>query len=118
MVQPQLRALSVRQVLLAEHLQTWLALNQLRQHRIGTGPRQPGVQHFNDHVNVFDALLNRLAREVHVPRKPLNSHKLKCEPKTPLSNTSPLIGVRSTLINAFQARRAQHDGFDQYFVSV
>ena len=80
MVQPQRGAHRIRQVLFAQHLEPGLALNQLGQHRVGAGAGQACVEHFNDHVNVFDALPNRFAREVHVPGKPLNRHKNRYRP--------------------------------------
>ena len=77
MRQPALGLNRVSQVLLAQNLQARLALNKLCQHGVGAGAWQASVQHFNDHIDVFDALLNRFAREVHVPREPLNCHKTK-----------------------------------------
>ena len=74
MRQPQGRARWIGQILLAEHFQAWFALNELCQHGVGTRSRQTGIEHFNHNVNVFDALLNGLAGEVHVTGKPLNCH--------------------------------------------
>ena len=80
MRQPVLGLLGVCQILFAEHFEARLAPNELRQHGVGARPWQPRVQHFNDHIDVFDAFLNRFAREVHVTRKPLNCHKTYLTP--------------------------------------
>jgi len=78
MGQPHRGACGVGQILLAQHLECGFALNQLSQHWVGTRAGQAGVEHFDDNVNLFDALPNRFAREVHVSGEPLNSHSLDC----------------------------------------
>ena len=89
MVQPQRGAHRVGQVLLAQHFEPGLGLDQLGQHGVGTRAWQARVEHFNDHVNVFDALPDRLARQVHVSRKPLNRHKNLYQPDL---SKRPIVG--------------------------
>ncbi|MNV99897.1 hypothetical protein D3C71_1953200 [compost metagenome] len=72
---------------------------ELLQQRVGTRAGQARVQHFNDHVNVLDALGNRLACEIHVTGKPLNGHKtnfliLIHENRSPLAKGMHSAGFR------------------------
>jgi len=55
-------------------LSAGLPFDQPGQHGVGAGAGQAGVQHFDDHVNVLDALGDRLARQVHVTGEPLDRH--------------------------------------------
>ena len=68
-------ALGVGQILFAQHLERWLAMDQLGQHGVGARARQARIEHFDHHINVSNPLPNRLAREVHVSGKPLNCHE-------------------------------------------
>ena len=47
---------------------------QLLQQRVEAGAWNARIQHLNDHVNVFDALLDEPARGVHVTGEPLDCH--------------------------------------------
>jgi hypothetical protein len=76
--QPLRGARGVGHVLLVEHFQSGLVAGELGQDRISAGARKPRVEQLDDHVDVLDALADGLAREVHVPRKPLNSHRCAC----------------------------------------
>ena len=76
-LQPQGRAIRVGQVLLVQHLERRFARCELGQHRVGAGAGQARIQQLDDHIDLLDALFDRLARQVHVPREPLDCHTEK-----------------------------------------
>ena len=73
--QPQGGAFGVGQVLLVEDLQGRLAAGQVGQQGVGAGARQPGIEQFDDDVDVGQAFGDGLLRRMHVTGKPLNGHE-------------------------------------------
>ena len=76
--EPERGALGIGHVLLVDHFQRGLATGELGQQRVGAGARQACIEHLDDDVDVFHALGDRLARQVHVPGEPLDAHGGDC----------------------------------------
>ena len=74
MRQPVRCARGISQILLVEHLERGLASGEFGQHRVGAGARQAGVEQLDHHIDVLDALADRLLRQMHMTGKPLDSH--------------------------------------------
>ena len=73
-VQPHGGAFGVGQILLVQDFQLGFALGKLRQQWIFAGGGQPCVQHFNHHIDTFQAVGDGFFRLVHVAGKPLDCH--------------------------------------------
>ncbi len=58
--------------LAVEQLDAWFVAGEGLQQGVEAGARDAGIEHFNDDIDGLDALLNQLAREVHVAGIPLD----------------------------------------------